>query len=73
MLLHQLGFQFEHLVLVMPVVVSVVASECDGPVFYPRIGDGSLMCGVCVLSLYMRGFHPGALVSSHGTKVCMLG
>ncbi len=54
-------------------VVSTVVSQQEGPWFEPRQGQEGFLCGVCMFSLCLRGFTPGALVSSHSTKTCRLG
>ena len=37
----------------------------------PALGD--CLCGVCTFSPCLRGFPPGAPVSSHSPKMCELG
>ena len=36
-------------------------------------GSGHCLCGVCTFSSCLRGFPPGAPVSSHSPKMCGLG
>jgi len=52
-------------------VVSNAASQRQGPGFNSRLGHG--LCGVCTFSLCLRGFPPGAPVSSHNPKDVRLG
>ena len=51
--------------------VNLVASQHQGPGF--NFGLGHYMCGICTFSLCLRGFPPGAPVSSHTPKMCGLG
>ena len=51
-------------------VVSTAASRLQGPGFDSRLGS---LCGVCTFSSCLRGFPPGAPVSSHNPKMCGLG
>ena len=48
-------------------MVSTAASQHQGP------GFDSWLCGVCTFSPCLRGFPPGAPVSSHRPKICGLG
>ncbi|XP_038659988.1 glutaredoxin-like protein C5orf63 homolog isoform X2 [Scyliorhinus canicula] len=49
-------------------VDSAVASQRQGPRFDSRLGH--CLCGVCTFSPCLRGFPPGAPVSSHSPKTC---
>ncbi|KAF7652505.1 hypothetical protein LDENG_00095930, partial [Lucifuga dentata] len=46
-------------------VVSTVASQQEGPRFKSDREFASFLCGVCMFSLCLCGFPPGALASSH--------
>ena len=53
-------------------MVSTADSQRQGPGFNSRLGSLSV-CGVCTFSPCLRGFPPGAPVSSHNPKMCWLG
>ena len=52
-------------------MVSTAASQRQGPGFNSRLGH--CLCGVCTFSPCLRGFPPGAPVSSHSPKDVQLG
>jgi len=52
-------------------MVSTAASQHQGPGFNSWLGHS--LCGVCTFSPCLRGFPPGAPVSSHSPKDVQIG
>lgn len=53
-------------------IICVAVSQQDGPGFDPRIGQGTFLSRVFMLTPCKRGFPLGTTVSYHSPKACML-